>query len=129
LLEAKELLSGWNLPLKTQTWQERRVAVIDSWSNLRSEMFCTLLKSHFALLKIQCTVCGCNPAVIRCQECANKHLCSKCDNDIHQLMPFHDRDCVINGHYEAISSNLSLDSTCNNLITVGMYLDIFIILH
>lgn len=38
---------------------------------------------------------------VRCSNC-KRHLCSKCDHDIHSLEPFHNRVLVSNATLEAL---------------------------
>ena len=59
---------------------------------------------------LQCKKCKVYKAVIRCEECnVFKHLCGNCDMETHKHQPYHDRDGIINGHFQAISSDVAIN--------------------
>ena len=114
LAEAKDLLTKWEekAPVKIQNWEERQATLNQSWNDSRAELFEAVLKTQFAVAQAQqCSRCAQRQAVVRCCEChLNCHLCGKCDQEIHQFLPLHDRDAIINGHFRPIPPSVSAGS-------------------
>lgn len=110
LLEAQKLMANMHEsgPPKKQNWSERWQTLNESWAKPRSENFKTLLQASFAVPEnVMCQRCTDKAAIVRCQEChGNKHLCTICDQDVHEHWPFHDRDAIVNGHCVPISATI-----------------------
>ena len=68
-----------------------------------------------------CHKCHQKKVVIRCIECAYKRLCYLCDNELHTLFPFHDREAYANRYMKPISPTITIDSD-GKLVDVGMWL-------
>ena len=124
LMEAKDLLSsqGDGVARKPQKWAERTTVLNVSWAQWRVCLWETILKANFAVKEdTLCMKCLEEPAVIRCNECFTaKYLCGSCDQKVHELLPCHDRDAVVNGHYEPISPTLSRNCS-GEWVTIGEY--------
>ena len=124
MMKATDLLSSEKdtVSKKTQRWEERTAMLNESWAESRASLYETLLKVNLAVKEeTKCMKCLEEPAVLRCNECSGtKYLCGSCDQNLHELLPFHDRDAVINGHYQPIPPTLSKNSS-GEWITIGMY--------
>ena len=124
LMEAKDHLSsqGDGVARKPQKWAERTTVLNESWAESRACLWETILKANFAVKEdTLCMKCFEEPAVIRCNECFTaKYLCGYCDQKVHELLPFHDRDAVVKGHYEPIPPTLSRNCS-GEWVTVGEY--------
>ena len=57
--------------------------------------------------------CNSKSGVIRCLDCCSSSFCSDCDMIQHEGEPFHDREVILNGFFQAVSSNLTLDKEGN----------------
>lgn len=114
LLEAQELMVRWQGadPPRKQKWSERQMLLNESWIESRSKIFKFLLQANFAVQEGGiCQRCLEEVAMIKCNECsAIKYLCHGCDNSIHDYLPFHDRDAIINGHYVPIAATSSMNN-------------------
>ena len=123
LLEAKDLLSSQedSLVKKSQRWEERIAISNESWADSRSALCETLLKTSFAVRDAaKCMKCLKETAVLRCHECSStKYLCGSCDQNLHGVFPFHDRDAIVNGHYQPIPPTLSRNSS-GEWVTIGV---------
>lgn len=61
-------------------------------------------------------------AVLRCYECSfTKYLCGSCDQNLHEVFSFHDRDAIFNGHYQPIPPTSSKNSS-GEWVTIGRQL-------
>lgn len=111
LLKAKDLLSleEDNLVKKSQRWEERLTISNESRADSQAALYETLLKASFAVKDaIKCMKCLEETAVLRCDECSSsKYLCGSCEQNLHEVFPFHDRDAVFDGHYQPIPPTLS----------------------
>ena len=99
-------------PPRKQKWSERQMLLNESWIESRSKIFKLLLQANFAVQEGGiCQRCLEEVAMIKCNECsAIKYLCHGCDNSIHDYLPFHDRDAIINGHYVPIAATSSMNN-------------------
>ena len=43
--------------------------------------------------------------------CPKKFFCPSCDQDVHSLLPFHDRDGYVNGFFQAIPPTVTIDES------------------
>ena len=93
-----------------------------SWVESCACLWETILKANFAVKEdTLCMKCREEPAVIRCNECFTaKYLCGSCDQKVHELLPYHNRDAVVNGHYEPIPPTLSKNYS-GEWVTIGEY--------
>ena len=127
LLEAKDLLSSEedSLVKKSQRWEERITISNESWADSRAALYETLLKASFAVKDAnKCMKCFKETAVLRCNECSStKYLCGSCDQNLHEVFPFHDRDAIVNGHYQPIPPTLSKNSS-GEWVTIGMWFNL-----
>ena len=122
LLEANGLVVDWanSSPKRNKPWKEKRDTLNESWEEVRVQLLESLLKTKFGIDhdKLKCKRCQ-EKAVVRCEEChPHKYLCGNCDVEIHQDHPFHDRDAVVNGRFQPISSSVSKNNK-NDWITIG----------
>lgn len=115
LLEAQELLQRLqeSNPPKRQNWAERQTLLTESWEEQRSTIFKELLEATYAVPEnIMCSRCLDKAAVVRCDMCSTmRHLCSECDQQVHECWPFHDRDAIVNGHYFPIPTTTTWSSS------------------
>ena len=123
LLEAKDLLSSEDKSFvkKSQRWEDRVSISNESWADSRTALCETLLKARFAVRDAaNCMKCLKETAVLRCHECpSTKYLCGSCDKNLHEVFPFHDRDAIVNEHYQPIPPTLSMNSS-GEWVTIGM---------
>ena len=84
----------------------------ESWVESRAIICKAMLLSTFAIPEDNmCSRCSQSVAVVRCHQCSSaKHLCSDCDQILHDYWPFHDRDAVVNDHYIPILATTSKSS-------------------
>ena len=116
MLEAKDLLPSKIDSIakkKSQKWEERQATLNESWADSRSALYENLLKWSFAVKGAnKCMKCLEEPAVMRWNECsATKYLCGPGDQYVHELAPLHDRDAIVNGHYQPIPPTLTKNSS------------------
>ena len=105
---------------RTQNWAERANILNESWAESRAGLYKTMLKTFAVKVGMACMQCLKEPAVIRCNECFTvTYLCGSCDQHLHELLPFHDRDAVVNECYQPIPPTLSKNS-CGEWITIGV---------
>ena len=99
-------------PPKKQKWAERQTSLNKSWEEYRSMIFDALLQVTFPVTEnVMCQRCMLEAAVVKCYKCScTQQLCYKCDQAIHQSLPLHARDAVINGRYLPIPSTTSRTS-------------------
>lgn len=121
--EAKELLAKWEekKPKLQQNWDQRRMANIDSWESTRPVIMTNVLQ-RYAVQTTNCHQCSNQQAAIRCHDCQTKTLlCSNCDLTVHSECPFHDRQGVINGFYQAIPPTVAIDSLSATLVSISKF--------
>jgi len=107
MLDAKDFLSSKvdSIAKKIPKWEERQATLNESWADSGSALYENLLKCSFA-------TCLEEPAVMRCNGCsATKYLCGPCDQYVHERASLHDRDGIVNGHYQPIPPTLSKNSS------------------
>lgn len=111
LSEAQEIIVEWQErdPPKKQRWAERQTSLNESWEEYRSMIFDAFLQATFPVSEnVMCQRCMLENAVVRCNKCScTQQLCYKCDQAIHESLPFHARDAVVNGRYLPIPSTTS----------------------
>lgn len=119
LNDAEKLLNGWS-ETKQAEWSKRMESVNANWEASRKHLFEQMLK--YSAPKIQkCSMCNSQNAIFRCLQCVNFiHICGSCDEKIHSLNPFHDREVVFNGFYQKIKPTVSVD-TEGCLVTVSEF--------
>ena len=115
MLEAKALLCSKmdSITKKSQKWEERQATLNERWADSRSALYENLLKWSFAVKDAnKCMKCPEEPAVVRCNECSTtKYLCGPCDQYVCELSPLHNRDAIVNGHYQPIPPTLPKNSS------------------
>ena len=106
---------------KSQRWEERIAISNESWVDSPSALCETVLKTRFAVRnEAKCMKCLKETAVQRCHECSStKYLCGSCDQNLHGVFPFHDRDAIVNGHYQPIPPTL-LKNSSGEWVTIGV---------
>ncbi|KAK2561879.1 hypothetical protein P5673_015276 [Acropora cervicornis] len=115
-------IQGDSVTKRTQNWAERANILNESWAESRAGLYKTMLKTFAVKVGMACMQCLKEPAVIRCNECFTvTYLCGSCDQHLHELLPFHDRDAVVNECYQPIPPTLSKNS-CGEWITIGRQL-------
>ncbi|XP_067269595.1 uncharacterized protein [Pseudorasbora parva] len=83
------------------SWSFRQQKASERWKEARPyNLKCLIAKE--AVGHPLCWLCH-EPAVIRCRECLPEEwFCGDCDVLHHKKQPLHNRECVINGFFEAI---------------------------
>ena len=128
LLESKELIEKRqeeNLPTK-RNWDARQTSLNESWKESRSTIFKTLLMSAIAVPdNVKCQNCLEKASEVRCKECVTQeYLCHICDCKVHEQLPFHDREAIINGPFVPIPATTARNSN-GECVIVGKYLQVF----
>lgn len=112
-----ELLSAYNDMKEVQpaklSWRERCSRSAEKWEVCRQGIMKAVLKNENCEDERLCDYCNSKHGVIRCLDCCWKVLCLKCDAVKHEGEPFHDREVMRNGFYQAVSSNVTLDEEGN----------------
>ncbi|RXN26730.1 trypsin-1 isoform X5 [Labeo rohita] len=85
------------------SWSFRQQKASDRWKEARPDhLKCLIVKESVG--HPLCWLCH-EPAVIRCTECLPEEwFCGECDVLRHKKQPLYNRECVINGFFEAIPS-------------------------
>ena len=87
-----EFLKKINKPkkkYKRRNWFQRTQSSIADWEAIRSNLWKALKTRE--TIDIVCNKCMEREAYIKCHECEHDSLCYVCDNDIHDIQPFHNR--------------------------------------
>lgn len=117
---ANELLLEWRASkAPKQNWGQRSTILNESWVSLRETLMNTTV-SGYAVNETSCMKCSEHVAVVRCYDChIHTRLCGHCDQLIHEMQPFHDRDGLTGGFWKPIPPIVSLDCD-GQWISVGM---------
>ena len=112
-----ELLSAYNDLKEVQppkiTWRERCSRSAEKWEVCRQGIMKAVLKNENCEDGRLCSYCNSKCGVIRCLDCCWSIFCSECDFVKHEGEPFHDREVMCGGFYQAVPSNLTLDEEGN----------------
>ena len=85
------------------TWTKRMADLHEDWTRARSDIF-NWVVSDENLHSNKCSFCGGNDANVRCHQCGlSFYLCNMCDERVHSLNPFHDREMWNGRYFEVIS--------------------------
>ncbi|XP_032232016.2 uncharacterized protein LOC116605656 isoform X1 [Nematostella vectensis] len=106
----KDIVEEWCSKNKKpkQCWTDRQEQLHESWAETRPSLFAAALSARFSPPESDiCQVCTVNKVSIRCLMCKEGLLCGPCDQERHADAPFHDRDILIDGHYEALPNYVS----------------------
>ena len=103
-------------------WQKRMTNLDENWQSVRETIFesvvCSFDPPHSSIL---CCKCGTSEAMLRCCECGiNRFLCVNCDDEVHQSLPFHNREIWLNGYFEHILPTETVSEE-KQLTHVGMF--------
>ena len=80
-----------------------------NWDSARKLLMEAVLSCESLPSPEQCQACLSGNVLIRCHDCPKKFFCPSCDNKIHALLPFHNRDGYVNGFFEAIPPTVTVD--------------------
>ena len=109
LARCDELLSSFNA--SSQSWETRMVNLSTNWDNIRKLLLEAVLSCEGLPSPNRCHMCLEGKACIRCHDCPKKFFCPSCDQDVHSLLPFHDRDGYVNGFFQAIPPTVTIDES------------------
>mgnify|MGYP001799207352 CR=1 FL=1 len=74
---------------------------------------------------VKCQNCLEKAGEVRCKECVTReYLCHICDCKVHEQLPFHDREAIINGRFVPIPATTARNSK-GECVIVGKYLQVF----
>ena len=75
----------------SQTGKKRMTVMQEDWTKSRSNIINWIVSGE-SQHSDKCSVCLESGASVRCHECGlSFYLCSACDEKVHSLNPFHDR--------------------------------------
>ena len=121
LKSANELLKEWHASKSPkQNWGQRTAILNENWESVRA-LLMNAVVSGYALDETQCMKCLEHIAEVRCYDCHTyTRLCGHCDQLVHEMQPFHDRDGSTGGFFKPIPPTVSLDSY-GKWVLVGKY--------
>lgn len=122
LESANELLQEWRASkAPKQNWGQRTASLNENWMAMRASLMSVVVSGH-AVGGASCMKCAERTAVVRCYDCHTfSRLCGHCDQLIHEIHPFHDRDGSNGSFFKPIPPTVSLDSE-GKWVSVGMYM-------
>lgn len=82
-----------------------------NWDNIRKLLLEAVLSCEGLPSPNRCHMCLEGKVRIRCHDCSKKFFCPSCDQDVHSLLPFHDRDGYVNGFFQAIPPTVTIDES------------------
>lgn len=82
-----------------------------NWDNIRKLLLEAVLSCEGLPSPNHCHMCLEGKVRIRCHDCPKKFFCPSCDQDVHSLLPFHDRDGYVNGFFQAIPPTVTIDES------------------
>ena len=85
----------------------------ENWEALRPSIFKSILQLEGCGLSLNahhCELCNHVSWQIRCIECGGKRMCSECDASIHQYLPFHDREALLDGSLRSIPPTFTVNN-------------------
>ena len=109
LARCDELLSSFNV--SSQSWETRMVNLSTNWDNIRKLLLEAVLSCEGLPSPNPCHMCLEGKVRIRCHDCPKKFFCPSCDQDVHSLLPFHDRDGYVNEFFQAIPPTVTIDES------------------
>lgn len=109
LARCDKLLSSFDA--SSQSWEIRMVNLSTNWDNIRKLLLEAVLSCEGLPLPNRCHMCLEGKVCIRCHDCPKKFFCPSCDQDVHSLLPFHDRDGYVNGFFQAILPTVTIDES------------------
>lgn len=111
LKSANELLKEWRASKSPkQNWGQRTAILNEIWESVRA-LLMNAVVSGYAVDETRCMKCLEHIAEVRCYDCHTyTRLCGHCDQLVHEMQPFHDRDGSTGGFFKPIPPTVSLDS-------------------
>ena len=130
LKSANELLKEWRASKSPkQNWGQRTAILNENWESVRA-LLMNAVVSGYAVDETRCMKCLEHIAEVSCYDCHTyTRLCGHCDQLVHKMQPFHDRDGSTSDFFKPIPPTVSLDSNGKWVLVVKYSISYSIILN
>lgn len=127
--DCEATIANWEEQKRTNddkhSWSKRMENLNAKWESCRPGIFEAVVSdASIEQLKL-CLQCRSNKAMIRCVDCKQcQYLCISCDESVHAISYWHNREVIYHGYLKPIPPKTSL-SSCGKLATVSKMFSYF----
>ena len=117
LAKGHNFLSSFGVPASFRNRETRMMNLSSSWDSSMKKLFEAVLAFKSLPSPNCCNFCFRGKVQVRCAESPVKFMRSSCDENVHKVLLFHNRDAYVNRHFHAIPPTVVIDEKGNTQTT------------